>query len=109
MTIREHLKGILGAYGLEDSHLESVRLPLDEVYALDIEEEVGKASVALMADLLFAPRRNNISEGGFSVSFDFSNASKHYLYLCDKWKVEPNPMALSVSGLSVISDKTNCW
>ena len=62
-----------------------------------------------IAEVILSPRLSNVNESGFSMSWDFSELGKYYLYLCKKWDITPDEDAVSVAGLSVIIDKTNMW
>ena len=113
MTIREYVSQKLRAFDLTEATLADVsaelEMSLEEEYTFDIAPLVGKALVATIEGLVLAPRLSNISEGGFSMSWDFADLGKFYVYLCRKWGVAVNENVLNATGLSVITDRTDIW
>lgn len=109
MTIKEYIFEILGPFGVTDAHLIGSGLEWDQDCTPQNQNEVGKGVAEILGDILLAPRRNNVSEGGFSVSWDFSNASKFYIHLCRKYEVEPASEIVKMCGISSITDMTNSW
>lgn len=69
--------------------------------------ELGKMMIGALEEVLLAPRLQNVSENGFSMSFHYEDATKYYLYLCRKWGVTPDETI--ISGMSAIVDKTSIW
>ena len=88
---------------------ETLGLSLDAKYTSAIAPNVGKALALTIEELILAPRLSNVNESGFSMSWDFADLGKYYVYLCDKWGVTPKEEALAVTGLSAIMDKTSIW
>lgn len=84
-------------------------LSLDDEYTFDIAPIVGKAMVSVIEDIMLAPRLSNVNEGGFSMSWEFSDLGKYYVFLCKKWGINVNDDVLNVAGLSSIIDKSNIW
>ena len=113
MTIREYVSQKLQAFNLTEAALTdfmmSLGMSLDDEYTFDIAPSVGKAMASSLEELVLAPRLSNINEGGFSMSWDFSDLGKYYVYLCKKWGVKVNDDVLTASGISAIIDKSNCW
>ena len=113
MTIREYVSQKLQAFNLTEAFfidfVNASGLSLDEEYTFDVAPAVGKALAETIAELILSPRLSNVNESGFSMSWDFSELGKYYMYLCNKWGIKPNEDALAVSGISVIMDKTSIW
>lgn len=113
MTIREYVTQKLQAFNMSEAALTdfmmSLGVSLDDAYTLDIASSVGKAMASSIEELILAPRLSNINEGGFSMSWDFADLGKYYVYLCRKWGVPINNDALTASGTSVIIDKSDIW
>lgn len=113
MTIREYVSQKLQAFNVTESFYVDFEaasgLSLDDEYTRDIAPVVGKALAETIAELILSPRLSSVNEGGFSMSWDYSELGKYYNYLCNKWGVKPNEEALAVSGVSVIMDKTDMW
>lgn len=113
MTIREYISQKLQAFSLSDAVFAdiagSMGVSLEDEYTYDKESVVGKAMASALAEIILAPRLSNVSEGGFSMSWDYSELGKYYKFLCEKWGVPLNEDALSVAGVSAIIDRTNIW
>lgn len=113
MTIREYVSQILQAFNVTEAVLTDMagllQMSLDEEYSFGIAQPVGKALAQTIEGLILAPRLSNVNEGGFSMSWDFTNLGSYYLYLCKKWGVEVNEDVLAASGMSAITDKTEMW
>lgn len=113
MTIREYVTQKLQAFNVTEAFLldfvSASGLSLDDEYTFDVAPIVGKALAQTIAELILAPRLSNVNESGFSMSWDFSELGKYYMYLCRTWGLEPVEEALTVSGMSVIMDKTSMW
>jgi hypothetical protein len=87
----------------------SLGVSLDDEYTLAMASSVGKAMTSAIEELLLAPRLASINEGGFSISWDFENLGKYYIYLCRKWGMPINNDVLTASGISAIIDKSDMW
>jgi hypothetical protein len=113
MTIREYVSQKLRAFNLTEAALTdfmmSLGMPLDDEYTFDIAEQVGKAMASSLEELVLAPRLSNVNESGFSMSWDFADLGKYYLYLCKKWGVPVNDDVVSAAGTSAIIDKSSIW
>lgn len=113
MTIREYVSQKLQAFNVTEAFfidfVNASGLSLDDEYTFDIAPTVGKALAETIAELILSPRLSNVNESGFSMSWDFSELGKYYMYLCNKWGIKPNEDTVAVSGISVIMDKTNIW
>lgn len=113
MTLREYLSDKLRAYGLT----ESVYADLQVAGGYDPDADItsisantlGNAVMDVLENVLLMPRLNNVSEGGFSMSWDFAQAAKYYLYLCRRWGRNPDKEILTLIGVSTITDRTAAW
>ena len=113
MTIREYVTQKLSAFNLTEATMAdisaSLGVSLDDEYTFEVASEVGKAMASSLGELILAPRLSSVNESGFSMSWDYAEAGKFYLYLCKKWGVPVNDDVLSVTGLSAIIDRTGDW
>lgn len=113
MTIREYISQKLNAFGLTEAHYTDVviasGLELDDAYTADNADEVGKAMVSLIQELVFSPRLTNINEGGFSASWDFESMGSWYLFLCRKYGIKPDADAVAQMGMTAVVDRTSMW
>lgn len=113
MTVREYITKKLQAFNPNDADLSVMAaetgLELNEDYTADNAQNVGVGLVGIIESLVFAPRVNNVSESGFSVSWNFDNMGKYYLYLCNKYGVTPNDDVTSMLGVSMIKDVSYLW
>ena len=113
MTIREYITQRLQSFNVSEALLTdfvmSSGLSLDDDYTFDIAPIVGKAMVSVIEDIMLSPRLSNVSEGGISMSWDFSDLGKYYIFLCKKWDICVNDDILNVTGLSAIIDKSDIW
>lgn len=113
MTIREYITQRLQSFNVSEALLTdfvmSSGLSLDDDYTFDIAPIVGKAMVSVIEDIMLSPRLSNVSEGGFSMSWEFLDMGKYYVFLCKKWGISVNEDVLNVAGLSAIMDKSNIW
>lgn len=113
MTIHEYVSQKLQAFNVSEAVLTdfeaSLGISLDDDYTFDIAPSIGKAMASTIEELVLAPRLSNINEGGFSMSWDFADLGKYYVYLCKKWGVPVNNDVLSATGISAIIDASNLW
>lgn len=113
MTTRAYIVDKLQAFAITEAQLVDVQLGS----GLDLEADVtaqdpaavGNALAQALEELVLLPRKTNVSEGGFSMSWEFDNASKYYVWLCRKWNITPNAAVLTLLGLSTITDLTSHW
>lgn len=111
MSIKEYLQAKLRAFQLPDAYFVDISAMIDlesEVDASNIEE-VNKAVIPIIEELVFSPQLRSINENGFSVTWDVSGLAKWYLFLCRKYKVRPNEDVNALLGISQIIDKTDTW
>lgn len=113
MTVREYITQKLQAFNPNDADLSILAiesgLTLDEEYTTDNAMKTGVGLVNIIESLVFAPRVTNVSESGFSISWNFDNIGKYYLYLCNKYGKTPNDDVVTMLGVSMIKDVSNLW
>ncbi len=113
MTIRAYISDKLRAFGLTEAQLVdmslSSQIDFNEELTGDNQKTVSIAIIGGLEELVLAPRMTNVNESGFSMSWDFENVGKYYLWLCRKWGVTPNDEVLTMLGLSTITDRTDVW
>ena len=113
MTIVQYLQQSLQAFGLSDAMLADITIEadvdMDAEYTADVQAKVGKAMCSSIEMLLFTPRMSNVSENGFSMSWDYANLGKYYLWLCRRWGVKPNEETVNALGLNTITDRSGIW
>lgn len=113
MTIREYISDKLRAFGISEAQLVDVSLSsgldMEADVAAQSPSSVGIALTKTLEEVILAPRMNNVSESGFSMSWDFGAVSRYYMWLCRKWGLTPDSDVLAATGASVISDKTSKW
>lgn len=113
MTVREYITKKLQAFNPNDADLSILAiesgLALDEEYTTDNAMETGVGLVNIIESLVFAPRVTSVSESGFSISWNFDNIGKYYLYLCNKYGKTPNDDVVTMLGVSMIKDVSNLW
>lgn len=113
MTIREYISQKFSAFGLSEAYYHDVvvssGLSLDDIYAAENADAVGKAMITLIEDVVFAPRLASVNESGFSMSWDFSGLGNWYLLLCKRYGVKPDADVLAQTGVSAVIDRTSKW
>ncbi len=113
MTIRAYITEKLKAFGISEAQLIDISMSsgLDlesDVTAAD-QSAVGIAMTKTLEECIFAPRLTNVSENGFSMSWNYESIGKYYLWLCRRWGLTPNDEVLAMLGISSIIDRTDCW
>ena len=113
MTNREYIYEKLKAFGITEAQLLDIsvygNIELDEEYTATTASAVGIGMAQGLAELILAPKMTNISESGFSVSWDFANIGKYYLWLCRRWGLTPDEDVIAAAGLNVIKDISDIW
>ena len=112
MTVREYISATLTGYDIPESSFVDMM-----VSGIDLEaditsqniNEIGKGIVSTVEGLLFSPRRTNISENGFSESWNYADLGKYYLWLCRRFGVTPSEDLLAMVGVNAIIEKTDIW
>ena len=111
MTNKDYILGKFRAFGLTDAQLEEIglKISLEDEYSVENETIVGRAMCDLVAEMVLFPRQASVSEAGFSVSWDFANLGKYYMYLCRRYGVKPDAGVTDLLGISMIKDCTSRW
>lgn len=110
MTIRDYILEKMQPFGIiSEGALLDMNLPLDADYSQEVSQEVGIALTHFIEEKVLSPFVSSVNESGFSMSWDYSNLGKYYMWLCQKWGVKPNENVLSMAGISMISDVSNLW
>lgn len=113
MTIRAYISEKLKAYGITEAQLVDLAissgLDLDSDVADNAPAEVGEALTHTLEECILAPRLASVSEGGFSLSWNYDAVGKYYLWLCKKWGLTPNADVMAMLGLSSVIDRTSSW
>lgn len=113
MTVREYISQKLAAFGVAEAYYVDIVLSsgivLDDLYSAENAAQVGEAMISVLEELMVVPRQSNISEGGFSMSWDFSGLGKWYILLCKRYGKEADADIVAQSGISVIRDMTSVW
>lgn len=113
MTVNEYLSQQLQAWGvltqaqLVDLSFEGV--DPDEEYTTENREKVQRAMLDMLARAILAPYQKSISENGFSLSWDFGNVGRYYLWLCKRLGVTPDEDVTAALDISTITDKSDIW
>ena len=108
MTNKEYILGKLCAFDINEAQLADMPIDLNGAYEPN-SPDVGIAMCHLIEELVLAPRQKSINEQGFSVSWDYADVGKYYLWLCKKFGITPNEDVVSLMGISMITDKTDIW
>lgn len=110
MTIKQYIQQKMSAFGkISDADLIDTGLALDAEYTEDVTNEVGMALCSLIEERVLAPYVQNVSESGFSMSWNMDNIGKYYLWLCKRYDKKPDGDVLSMLGVSLIKDVSNIW
>lgn len=113
MTIREYIAQKMSAFGTlteaDFADLKGNGVSLDDEYDISQNETIGKALCSMIEERILAPYVSNISENGFSMSWDYTNLGKYFLFLCRKYGITPNDETLSLLGISMIKDLSSIW
>lgn len=113
MSIKEYILQELRAFDVSEAQLLDMSLNggygLEDEYSKDTMKDVGISIAGFIEKMVFAPKVSNVSESGFSISWDYGKIGKYYLWLCNKWGITPNSEVIGILGMSVITDKTDCW
>lgn len=107
MTNREYIVQKLQGLNVTDAALADMGIDLDADYVPG--EEIGRKIVALIEELILAPSLTNVSESGFSMSWDKSSVGKWYMCLCKKYGVTPDKDVIPLLGISMIIDISDQW
>lgn len=115
MNIHDYISDKLKAFGVTEAQLADIMLILpagvgmsDEITA-ENARDVNLALIGAIEEFVLAPKSSSVSESGFSFTWDFGKMAQYYTWLCRKYGVSPNRDILELSGINVISDKTDIW
>lgn len=113
MTIRDFVSQKFAAFGTI-SEADFLGMSLDghspdDEYSEAVGRTVGAAMAQYICEKTCAPRLTNVSENGFSMSWDFSKLGSYYLWLCRRWGLDTDKEALDALGVNIIRDKTCHW
>lgn len=114
MTIRQYIEQKFVSIGkISDADIEDVAsaggFSPDDEYGADVAAAVGMGICSLIEEKVLAPFVSNVSESGFSMSWDRTNLAKYYWWLCKKYGVTPDDEVLSLLGISMIRDMSDIW
>lgn len=112
MTVESYIRQKLQAWKITEAQMaDIVALGIDETeeYTLENKNAVQSALADVLEELALSPYMKNISENGFSVSWDYQNMGRYYLWLCNKLGKKPDSNVVSALGISTITDKTDIW
>lgn len=113
MTIGEYISSKFRAWNITEANMAdfavSSGLNPEDDYTADVSDALGKGMVSIIEELMLSPVLKNVSENGFSMSWDYSNMGRYYLWLCRKYGITPNDDVLDALGLSTIRDMTDIW
>lgn len=111
MKIRDYISQKFAAWNITDANLIDIsqHIDVDEEYSIENDKVVGQAMIKMLEELILSPVMKNVSENGFSVSWDYSNIGQYYMWLCRRYGIEPDTEVVAALGLSTIIDKTDIW
>ena len=108
MTNGEYMREKLQAFDITDAQLLDSGINLNDDYQPN-SRPVALAMIGIIEDMVLAPQRTNISENGFSVSWNTENLAKYYKYLCKKWGVDMNADVTETIQIPTIKDRSEIW
>lgn len=114
MTIRQYIEQKFAAIGgVTDADIADAAaaggFDADAEYGADVSASVGVGLCSLIEEKVLAPFVSNVTENGFSISWNRDNLAKYYLWLCRKYGIEPNDDVLSLLGISMVKDMSDIW
>jgi hypothetical protein len=113
MTIKEYISQKLPSISLTEAQFADVQvdfgLDTNQEYSASNSLAVNKAIVGIIEEQVLAPKLRSVSEGGMSLSWNYEDLGKLYMYLCKKYGLTPNPEVVSLLGVSMIRDVSSKW
>lgn len=110
MTNREYISKKLAGFNLTEAQwvdLAEAGIGPDDEYTGG--KSFGVTMISFIEELVLLPRLSNISENGFSMSWNYADIGKYYYWLCKKYGVKPDADVLSLLGISSIIDVSEIW
>lgn len=113
MTIREYISQKLPSFNLTEAQFADIYadygLDVNQDYSIENQLAANKAIVGIIEEQVLAPRLASVNEGGFSMSWNYSDLGKLYMYLCNKYGITPNSDVVSLLGINMIKDASSKW
>lgn len=114
MTIREYISGRFSEMGLTVSEADFADimaggLDIEGTYDGSVTREVGVALIPFIAEYVMKPKTKAVSEGGVSVSWEYGDLVKWYMWLCKRYGITPDDDLLALSGISTLTDISDRW
>ncbi len=113
MTIREYISQKLPSFSLTEAQFADIQTD----FGIDVGREyspasrlaTNKAIVGIIEEQVLAPKLKSVTEGGLSLSWNYEDLGKLYMYLCKKYGLTPNADVVSLLGISMIRDVSAKW
>ena len=99
----------LSLSGADFADLEAAGLDIGSDYGPDVVSEVGVALIPFIAEYITRPKPKSVSEGGLSISWEYGDLAKWYLWLCKRFGVTPDDDILALSGINTLIDISDKW
>lgn len=113
MTIREYISQKLPFFNLKEAQFVDVAddydINLDAEYSKGMQLTVNTAVVHIIEEQVLAPQLASVNEGGFSMSWNYSDLGKLYMHLCRKYGITPDNDVVSLLGINMIKDASSKW
>lgn len=107
MTNREYIKQRLNSFEVSEAMFIDAGIDPEMEYVPD--PKMDKALIRLLEELILMPSLSNVSENGFSMSWDRDGARNWYLLLCKRNGITPDTEIVSLLGVSSITDISDIW
>ncbi len=113
MTVREYIVKKMPFFQLTEAQFADLEddygVSADAEYTSAVRLAANTAIVRIIEEKLLEPRMQSVNEGGFSVSWNYQDLGKLYMYLCKKYGLTPNADVVSLLGISMIRDVSAKW
>jgi len=113
MTCGEYIAQSMDGFKLNEAAVADVFLTAgcsaDDEYTSSVADGLWKAVIPVLERVLLSPYVSNVSESGFSLSWNREKAGSFYLWLCRKYGVTPDADITGVLGVSLIRDRSDVW
>ena len=113
MTIREYISQKLPSFKLTEVQFVDIQadygLDASQEYGAGNKDAVNKAIVGIIEEQMLMPRLASVNEGGFSMTWNYADVGKLYMFLCKKYGITPNPDVVSLLGINMIQDASAKW